>query len=188
VLTAAVIGVSIWFALSPHAWRSFEDRNGPVRAVITFVLAAAITVLGLRRTAAAGILLLAVGVIPVAVSSLGSFAGFASLSVVSAAPVIAGVLYPGLRSAVRTAVSAARQYRHRRFGTAEGGLTVTNERNGRLRLPEPATFAEKLSALCISGPPCGTSTWSASIPRQERAGVAVRREGRQAPGTLAPAA
>jgi hypothetical protein len=93
VLTAAVIGVSIWFALSPHAWRSFEDRNGPVRAVITFVLAAAITVLGLRRTAAAGILLLAVGVIPVAVSSLGSFAGFASLSVVSAAPVIAGVLY-----------------------------------------------------------------------------------------------
>jgi len=93
VLTAALIGVSIWFALSPHAWRSFEDRNGPVRVVITFVLAAAMTVLGLRRTAAAGILLLAVGVIPVAVSSLGSFLGFASLSIVSAAPVITGVLY-----------------------------------------------------------------------------------------------
>ena len=93
VLTAAVIGVSIWFALDPHAWRSFEDRHGPARAVIAFVLAAAITVLGLRRTAAAGILLLAVGVIPVAVSSLGSFVGFGSLSVVSAAPVITGVLY-----------------------------------------------------------------------------------------------
>ena len=93
VLMAALIGVSIWFALSPNAWRSFEDRNGPVRAVITFVLAAAITVLGLKRTAAAGILLLAVGVIPVAVSSLGSFLGFASLSIVSAAPIITGVLY-----------------------------------------------------------------------------------------------
>ena len=93
VLTAALIGVSIWFALSPQAWRSFEDRNGPVRSVIIFFLAAAITVLGLKRTAAAGILLLAVGVIPVTVSSLGSFLGFASLSVVSAAPVITGVLY-----------------------------------------------------------------------------------------------
>jgi hypothetical protein len=92
-LTAAVIGVSVWFALNPQAWRSFEDRHGPIRAIVTFVLVAAIAVLGLKRTAVAGVLLLAVGVIPVAVSSLGSFLGFASLSVVSAAPVIAGVLY-----------------------------------------------------------------------------------------------
>ncbi len=92
-LTAAVTGVSIWFALNPQAWRSFEDRHGPVRAVITFVLVAAIAVLGLKRTVAAGILLLAAGVIPVAVSSLGSFLGFASLSIVSAAPVITGILY-----------------------------------------------------------------------------------------------
>jgi len=93
VLTAAVIGVSIWFALNPHGWRAFEDWHGPIRAVFTFVLVAAIAVLGLRRTAAAGVLLLAVGLVPVAVSSLGSFLGFASLSMVSAAPVITGVLY-----------------------------------------------------------------------------------------------
>jgi hypothetical protein len=93
VLSAAVIGVSVWFALSPQAWRAFEDQHGPIRAVVTFVLVAAIAVLGLKRTAVAGILLLAVGVIPLAVSSLGSLLGFASLSVVSAAPVIAGVLY-----------------------------------------------------------------------------------------------
>jgi hypothetical protein len=93
VLTAAVIGVSIWFALDPQGWRSFEDQQGPIRAVITFILAAAMAVLGLKRTVAAGILLLAVGVIPVAVSSLGSFLGFASLSIVSAAPVITGILY-----------------------------------------------------------------------------------------------
>ncbi len=92
-LTAAVTGVSIWFALNPQAWRSFEDRNGPVRAVITFVLVTAVALLGLKRTGAAGVLLLAAGIIPVAVSSLGSFLGFASLSMVSAAPVITGVLY-----------------------------------------------------------------------------------------------
>lgn len=93
VLTAAAIGVSIWFALNPEGWRSFEDRHGPIRAVITFVLVTAIALLGLKRTAAAGALLLAVGIIPVAVSSLGSFLGFASLSIVSAIPVITGVLY-----------------------------------------------------------------------------------------------
>jgi len=93
VLTAVVIGVSIWFALNPQGWRSFEDGHGPIRAVITFVLVAAIALLGLKRTAAAGILLLAVGLVPAAVSGLGSFLGFASLSVVGAAPVITGVLY-----------------------------------------------------------------------------------------------
>ena len=65
----------------------------PIRAVLTFVLVAAIAVFGLKRTPAARVLLLAVGLIPVAVSSLGSSLGFASLWAVSAAPVIAGVLY-----------------------------------------------------------------------------------------------
>lgn len=92
-LAGALIGVSIWFAVDPAALRSFEYGHGPIRAVITFVLVAAIAMLGLKRTAAAGILLLAVGIIPVAVSSLGSFQGSASLSVVSAVPVISGVLY-----------------------------------------------------------------------------------------------
>lgn len=93
VLTAAVIGVGIWFAADPQGWRSFENMHGPVRAVITFVLVTAIAVLGLKRTAGAGVLLLAASVIPVAVASLGSFAGFASLSVVSVPPAITGVLY-----------------------------------------------------------------------------------------------
>jgi len=93
VLTAAVIGISVWFAVNPQGWRSFEDQHGPIRAVITFVLVAPIALLGLKRTAAAGVLLLAAGIVPVAVSSLGSFLGFASLSVVSSAPVITGILY-----------------------------------------------------------------------------------------------
>lgn len=93
VLTAAVIGMSIWFAVSPLAWRSFENRNGPIRDVITFVLTAAIAVLGLKRTAAAGILLVVAGIVPAAVSGLGSLGGSSSLAAVSSAPVITGVLY-----------------------------------------------------------------------------------------------
>ena len=93
VLTAVAISVSIWFAVNPQGWRSFENQHGPIRAVITFVLVAPIALLGLKRTAAAGVLLLAAGIVPVAVSSLGNFPGFASLSVVSSAPVITGILY-----------------------------------------------------------------------------------------------
>ncbi|MHB1430839.1 MAG: hypothetical protein ACYCVZ_01805 [Streptosporangiaceae bacterium] len=92
-LSATVIGVSVWIAVSPQAWRAFEDRHGPVQAVITFVVVAAIAVLGLKRTFAAGILMVAVGVIPVVVSSLGGLAGAAPLAVASTAPVITGVLY-----------------------------------------------------------------------------------------------
>ena len=56
VLTAAAISVSIWFAVTPQGWRSFENQHGPIRAVITFVLVAPIALLGLKRTAAAGVL------------------------------------------------------------------------------------------------------------------------------------
>ena len=92
-LSAVVIGASVLLAVSPRAWRAFEDRHGPVQAVIIFVVVAAVAVLGLKRTLAAGILMVAVGVIPVAVSSLGGLAGAAPLAVVSTAPVITGVLY-----------------------------------------------------------------------------------------------
>jgi hypothetical protein len=93
VLIAAVIGASVWFAVDPGGWRAFEDRHGPIRAIISFVLAAAVAVLGLQRTAVAGVLLVVLGVVPVVVSSLGSQLGFASLAVVSSAPFMAGVLY-----------------------------------------------------------------------------------------------
>jgi hypothetical protein len=114
VLIAAVIAVSVWFAVNPEGWRAFEDRHGPIRAVISFVLAAVVALLGVKRTAAAGVLLLVLGVVPVAVSSLGSQLGFASLAVVSSAPFITGVLY--LCSAAladRSAPPAGRQARPR---------------------------------------------------------------------------
>jgi hypothetical protein len=93
VLIGVVIGVSVWCALNPEGWQGFEDRHGPIRTIISFVLAAAVAVLGLQRTAVAGMLLLVLGVVPVVGSILASQLGFASLAVVSSAPLIAGVLY-----------------------------------------------------------------------------------------------
>jgi hypothetical protein len=87
VLTAAVIGMSIWLAVSPRG-------KGPTDAILTFALAAAIAVLGLKRTGAAGVLLLTVGIVPFAVFSLVSgHGGFGSLAAVSFAPIVTGVLY-----------------------------------------------------------------------------------------------
>jgi hypothetical protein len=39
--------------------------DGPIRAIISFVLAAAVALLGLKRMAVAGVLLLVLGVVPV---------------------------------------------------------------------------------------------------------------------------
>ena len=87
VLTAAVIGVSIWFAVSPRG-------KGPTDAILTFALAAAIAVLGLKRAGVAGVLLLIVGIVPVVVSSLvRGHGGFGSLAAVSFAPIVTGILY-----------------------------------------------------------------------------------------------
>ena len=91
-LSGVVVLASLWFAVDPDAWR-VEDQYGPVRAVAVFVLGAAVGVLGLKRTAIAGWLLVALGVLPIAASSLGSFAGAVSLSVVSVIPLITGILY-----------------------------------------------------------------------------------------------
>ena len=93
VLIAAVIGASVWFAVDPQGWRSFEDQNGPIRAVVVFALSVAIAVLGLKRTRIAGWMLLVLGIVPILVSSIGGSLGFASLVVVSSPSVIAGMLY-----------------------------------------------------------------------------------------------
>ena len=56
----------------------FEDRHDPIRAIIGFVLAAAVAVLGLQRTAVAGLLLVlgvVLGVVPVVVSAWAASSG-----------------------------------------------------------------------------------------------------------------
>jgi hypothetical protein len=73
-LAVAVIGMSIWFA---PRWCSFGDQYGRIRAVITFVLLAAIAQLGEKRRAAARVLPLVVmvGVGPPVVSSMNRRVG-----------------------------------------------------------------------------------------------------------------
>ncbi|MBT2536375.1 hypothetical protein [Arthrobacter sp. ISL-69] len=93
VLTALLIVACIWFAVDSASWRAFENSNGPVRAVAVLVLAFPAAVLGLKRTPAAGWLLLALGLGPVALSALGSLAGVVALSAISVVPLVTGLLF-----------------------------------------------------------------------------------------------
>ncbi len=91
-LVGAMASISIWFAVAPDAWRAFENRNGPIRAVFLFALALALALWGLRMTLTAGVMLLVLGIVPIAVSSLGH-GGMVSLAAASSAPVITGLCY-----------------------------------------------------------------------------------------------
>lgn len=91
-MVAAVVAMSVSFAIDPSGWRAFENEHGPVRAVVVFVLAAALALWGLRRTARAAVMLLVVGILPILITGVGR-GGFASLAAASFAPVVAGLLY-----------------------------------------------------------------------------------------------
>lgn len=91
-LVAAMTSLSIWFAADSGAWRAFENRHGPIRAVLLFALALALALWGLRRTAAAGVMLLVIGIVPITLSSIGHD-GMVSLGAVSSAPLITGLCY-----------------------------------------------------------------------------------------------
>ena len=91
-LVAAIVGLSVWFALDPAAWRTFENRNGPVRAIIVFAVSAVLALWGLRRTMQAGLMLFIVGIVPIILAA-GGRAGMASLVAAASAPSIAGLLY-----------------------------------------------------------------------------------------------
>jgi hypothetical protein len=62
--TALALLLSLWFAVAPQAWRSFEDHTGPVRALVTFVIAVPLGLLGRDRPVPAGVLLLVLGLGP----------------------------------------------------------------------------------------------------------------------------
>ena len=94
---------SLWFTVDSDAWRVVENQYSPVRVVDLFGLIAAVDVLGLKRTNA-GLAFGRSGLLPIAASSLGTFAGAVSLSAVRVIPVITCILYlvsawPGHRSA-----------------------------------------------------------------------------------------
>jgi len=61
ILTAVVVGLLVWSAVAPQAWRDFENNNGPILAIAVFALAIPLTVLGWHRPLPAGSMLLLLG-------------------------------------------------------------------------------------------------------------------------------
>jgi hypothetical protein len=93
ILTAGTIALAVWFAADPGGWRAFEDHTGPVRALVSFAITLPIGLLGWRKPVAGGVLLLVLGIAPVAVSAAGSGFGAVSLTAISIPPVLTGLLY-----------------------------------------------------------------------------------------------
>jgi hypothetical protein len=93
VLTAALVGLSMWFSVDPDGWRAFENDAGPVRAIATLALAAPVALLGWRRPLPAGVLLVVLGVVPVVLSAAGTLRGLGSLTAVSLPLVLIGALF-----------------------------------------------------------------------------------------------
>jgi hypothetical protein len=86
----------VWAAVDPSWWDEFMDRTGPVLGVGALVLGLPMAVLGLRRPGTAGLLLLALAVVPyvgfpVSVADeewQGLRASFSTSSTISSAPML----------------------------------------------------------------------------------------------------
>lgn len=92
-LSSAFIAACVWLALDPTALRSFLSDNGPVIAVSVITLAFPAAVLGLKRTALAGWLLVGLGVLPLLITLIARSGPLASLTAASVVPLICGICY-----------------------------------------------------------------------------------------------
>ena len=79
-LASAFIAACVWLAFDPAALREFISENGPVIAVSVVALSFPAAVLGLKRTALAGWLLVALGVLPLLITIIGRSGPVASLA------------------------------------------------------------------------------------------------------------
>lgn len=94
--TLPAVGFGVWALLDYEGARAWEDQNGPVSLVLVLVVAAALVVLGLSRPRPAGLLLVAVTVVPSVLAMIGAGSEWLlalSIGVVSAPILICGVLY-----------------------------------------------------------------------------------------------
>lgn len=92
VAAAAVVLLNAVAFVAGTDWGAFEDRVGPVRAIAAFTVAGPLAVLGLRHAVAAGWALLAIGVLPVALSvRIGP--GSAPVFVIGVVVTFGGLLY-----------------------------------------------------------------------------------------------
>jgi hypothetical protein len=86
LLTAVWVGVVLWSALLPEAWRSFEDSNGPIRGLVCLALMLPVAALGWHRTLPAAVMMLVIGLTPL-------FAGgSAPLRVIAVPAIVVGLL------------------------------------------------------------------------------------------------
>ena len=92
-LASAFIAACVWLAFDPATLREFINENGPVIAVSVVALAFPAAVLGLKRTALAGWLLVALGVLPLLITIIGRSGPIASLTEASVVPLICGIVY-----------------------------------------------------------------------------------------------
>jgi hypothetical protein len=92
-LASAFIAACLWLAFDPAALRNFVGDNGPVIAVSVVALAFPAAVLGLKRTALAGWLLVALGVLPLLITLIARSGPVATLIATSLVPLIAGISY-----------------------------------------------------------------------------------------------
>ncbi|MGZ6827509.1 MAG: hypothetical protein ACXVGH_12005 [Mycobacteriales bacterium] len=90
---AATVLLGLWYAVAPDGWRGLENDLGPARAIAVFALGAALGLLALRRTRAAGVLLLVLGVVPALLAEAGSRRATSSMLAAAATPVLVGLLY-----------------------------------------------------------------------------------------------
>jgi len=97
VLMIGEVGVYVWSAIAPEAWRSFENSTGPVRGIISFAIAIPLSLLGWKRPAAAGAMLVALPMLPAIMTVIaaagGAIAGVWPLAVVDAPAGVIGILY-----------------------------------------------------------------------------------------------
>ena len=101
-LALVSLGLVVWSALDPAAWRSFEDANGPVLAIGLFAVSVPVAVLAWHRPLAAGGMLVGLGLVPlVSVGLLAATGAFdeglvppqAGLSVMIGPLVLVGALF-----------------------------------------------------------------------------------------------
>lgn len=92
-LTASFIAACVWLAFDPAALGAFISENGPVIAVSVVALSFPAAVLGLKRAALAGWMLVALGALPLLITVIGRSGPVASLAAASVVPLIAGISY-----------------------------------------------------------------------------------------------
>ena len=90
------IGFGVWTLLDYQGARSWEDQRGPVSLVFVVAIGLPLAVAGLSRPTRAGLLMLAITVLPLALSLLGAGSDWGqalSIGVLSAPVVAGGVMY-----------------------------------------------------------------------------------------------